>query len=81
MACIHELDVVRLRAPAWGKTPDGDSYRVPAGSEGTVIVETPGSDIVEIEISDPESGRPIAFAAAARDALEVVWRATTGSAA
>lgn len=80
-ACIHELDVVRLCVPVTGRTPAGGPMHVPAGTEGAVILEHPGSDVVEVEVTDPESGRPQVFFAAPRGSLEAVWRAATRSAA
>ena len=73
--CVHDYDVVRLRVPTYGETPDGKPTELPAGTEGTVVLEPErGSRLVQIEVVDQETGEPKAFLAAARDAIDVVWR-------
>ena len=73
-ACIHELDVVRLREPSTGQTVDGDEIGLPAGTTGTVILERMGAPVVEVEVVDRETGETVALVAVSRSALDLVWR-------
>lgn len=73
--CVHELDVVRLRVPVAGETPDGAPAELSAGTTATVIHEPSRSArLVHLEVVDEMTGRPTKFAAATRDAFDVVWR-------
>lgn len=81
-ACVHELDVVRLRVAVPGETPEGMPATVDAGTQATVILEPRrGSRLVQLEVVDPDTGEPRVFAAADRDAFDVIWRRHGASAA
>lgn len=71
---IHELDVVRLREPATGRTLDGARIQVEAGATGAVVLERVGAAMVEVEIVDERTGETVGLVALKRTSLDVVWR-------
>lgn len=75
-ACVHELDVVRLRAPSKGESYDGQPVAVPAGTDAAVIMDYPGSDLLRLEVIDQGTGVPTCFVVAARSSVDVIWRHT-----
>lgn len=77
--CIHELDVVELRAAGEGYGPNGERVSVEAGARGAVVAERSGSDWVEVEFVAPD-GIPRAFVEVERSGLRLV-RALRSSAA
>jgi hypothetical protein len=72
--CVHELDVVILRTDLEGRGPEGEAVSLPAGTEGTVIVDRFTSGVYDVEVVDPDTGAARAFVKVRGDQVDVAHR-------
>jgi hypothetical protein len=73
-SCIHELDTVEVTTAVRGWSPDDVEIELPAGTHGSVVTDTFGADVVEVEVVDATTGKTVAFFEARRADLEVLKR-------